>query len=178
MARLCSVFASGPGHHHATHPRNSSASGTSSASSKQMQHALQGWCPTVPEFRRIGVRTAKEINREKYALKAMRGDFDSAGPAPEPLDVLLFLRPTPRLDVARSRHSGGNAKPRQKPPHQDNVSRREQHGGQPLRHHLDSLPDDGDNVVLNFPRHLVHTGTAEGAHHGRRQDGSDFVSSR
>ena len=41
-----------------------------------MQHALQGWCPPIPVFRRMGVRTRKEINREKYALKAMRGDFD------------------------------------------------------------------------------------------------------
>lgn len=41
------------------------------------QHAVQGWCPPMPVFRRMGVRTRKEINREKYALKALRGDFDS-----------------------------------------------------------------------------------------------------
>lgn len=41
-----------------------------------MQHAVQGWCPPVPIFRRLGVRTRKEIEREKYALKALRGDFD------------------------------------------------------------------------------------------------------
>jgi hypothetical protein len=40
------------------------------------QHAIQGWCPPVPIFRRFGVRTRDEINREKYALKALRGDFD------------------------------------------------------------------------------------------------------
>jgi hypothetical protein len=40
------------------------------------QHAVQGWCPPVPIFRRLGVRTRKEIDREKYALKALRGDFD------------------------------------------------------------------------------------------------------
>lgn len=40
------------------------------------QHAVQGWCPPVPLFRRMGIRTRKEINREKYALKALRGDFD------------------------------------------------------------------------------------------------------
>lgn len=40
------------------------------------QHAVQGWCPPVPVFRRLGVRTRKEIDREKYALKALRGDFD------------------------------------------------------------------------------------------------------
>ena len=40
------------------------------------QHAIQGWCPPVPLFRRLGVRTRDEINREKYALKALRGDFE------------------------------------------------------------------------------------------------------
>src|SRR5688500_6086954 len=39
------------------------------------QHAVQGWCPPVPVFRRLGVRTRKEIEREKYALKVLRGDF-------------------------------------------------------------------------------------------------------
>jgi hypothetical protein len=40
------------------------------------QHAVHGWCPPVPVFRRLGVRTRKEIDREKYALKALRGDFE------------------------------------------------------------------------------------------------------
>jgi hypothetical protein len=40
------------------------------------QHALQGWCPPIPLFRRLGVRTHREIARERYALKALRGDFD------------------------------------------------------------------------------------------------------
>lgn len=40
-----------------------------------VQHALQGWCPPVPIFRRLGVRTMKEIDQERYALKALRGDF-------------------------------------------------------------------------------------------------------
>lgn len=40
------------------------------------QHALQGWCPPIPVFRRLGVRTNREITRERYALKAMRGEFD------------------------------------------------------------------------------------------------------
>ena len=39
-----------------------------------MQHALQGWCPPLPLFRRLGVRTQYEIERERYALKALRGD--------------------------------------------------------------------------------------------------------
>jgi hypothetical protein len=42
-----------------------------------LQHAIQGWCPPVPVLRRLGVRTAREIHREKYAMKALRGDFDA-----------------------------------------------------------------------------------------------------
>ncbi len=38
-------------------------------------HAIQGWCPPMPVMRRFGVRTRKEIDREKYACKALRGDF-------------------------------------------------------------------------------------------------------
>lgn len=52
------------------------------------QHATQGWCPPLPVFRRMGVRTRREINREKYGLKALRGDFEGAapeGPRPERL---------------------------------------------------------------------------------------------
>jgi hypothetical protein len=45
-----------------------------------LQHALQGWCPPVPVFRRMGFRTSYEIDQERYALKAFRGDFgDVAG---------------------------------------------------------------------------------------------------
>lgn len=32
------------------------------------QHAVQGWCPPMPVFRRLGVRTAREIEEEKQAL--------------------------------------------------------------------------------------------------------------
>jgi hypothetical protein len=40
------------------------------------QHALQGWCPPIPVIRRLGVRTRAEIERERNALKALRGDYD------------------------------------------------------------------------------------------------------
>ena len=40
-----------------------------------LQHALQGWCPPIPVLRRLGVRTQAEIDQERYALKALRGDF-------------------------------------------------------------------------------------------------------
>lgn len=40
-----------------------------------LQHALQGWCPPLSIIRKIGIRTADEINIEKTAIKMMRGDF-------------------------------------------------------------------------------------------------------
>jgi hypothetical protein len=46
-------------------------------------HAIQGWCPPVPILRRLGVRTREEIDRERYALKVLIGDFprESSGAA-------------------------------------------------------------------------------------------------
>jgi hypothetical protein len=49
-----------------------------------IQHQLQGWCPPIPIFRRLGYRTAREIAREKFALKALRGDFDEIPRHDEP----------------------------------------------------------------------------------------------
>lgn len=51
-----------------------------------LQHALQGWCPPVPFFRKRGFRTAREIEIERIALKALRGDFGPLGPAPSERD--------------------------------------------------------------------------------------------
>jgi hypothetical protein len=34
-----------------------------------LQHAIQGWCPPLPVFRRAGVRTAHEIEEERCRLK-------------------------------------------------------------------------------------------------------------
>lgn len=42
-----------------------------------IQHALQGWCPPLAVLRRLDVRTAREINDERFALQALRGDFDA-----------------------------------------------------------------------------------------------------
>jgi hypothetical protein len=47
------------------------------------QHAIQGWCPPIPVLRRMGFRTADEINKERYALKALRGDFQQVQGAPD-----------------------------------------------------------------------------------------------
>ena len=40
------------------------------------QHSVQGWCPPLPILRLLNIRTSKEIEQEKYALKILRGDFD------------------------------------------------------------------------------------------------------
>ena len=43
------------------------------------QHAVQGWCPPIPLLRKLGFRSRQEIDREIYALKALRGDFKNIG---------------------------------------------------------------------------------------------------
>lgn len=40
-----------------------------------LQHAVEGWCPPVPILRRLGFRTSFEIDEERQALKALRGDY-------------------------------------------------------------------------------------------------------
>jgi hypothetical protein len=49
-------------------------------------HAVQGWCPPVPLLRRLGFRTAHEIDQERYALKALRGDFRNLPPVTDAED--------------------------------------------------------------------------------------------
>lgn len=41
------------------------------------QHLISKWCPSIPILKKIGLQTHREIEREKYALKALRGDFKS-----------------------------------------------------------------------------------------------------
>ena len=45
-----------------------------------VQHAVRGWCPPLEILRRGGVRTRREIEEERYALKALRGDFSGLPP--------------------------------------------------------------------------------------------------
>jgi hypothetical protein len=53
------------------------------------QHAVQGWCPPLPILREMGVRTRQEIDREKYALKILRGDFHIAELIPNSEEAAL-----------------------------------------------------------------------------------------
>lgn len=52
-------------------------------------HSIQGWCPPVPLFRAMGYRTKQEINRERMALKAFRGDFKHSDNANEVLEIVM-----------------------------------------------------------------------------------------
>ena len=45
-----------------------------------VQHAVQGWCPPLAGLRRLGIRSRREIDEERYALKALRGDFAGLPP--------------------------------------------------------------------------------------------------
>jgi hypothetical protein len=46
------------------------------ATASLLQHSILGWSPQGTFFRRFGVRTRREIEAEKNALKMLRGDFD------------------------------------------------------------------------------------------------------
>jgi len=45
------------------------------AASFLASHTIEGWCPPVALLRRLGFRTRQEIEKERYALKTIRGDF-------------------------------------------------------------------------------------------------------
>jgi len=55
-------------------------------------HGVQGWCPPLPLLRRLGVRTRAEIDRERFALKFLRGDFDHVRRGSGEIDVPALLR--------------------------------------------------------------------------------------
>lgn len=38
-------------------------------------HSIVGWCPPLPVVRKLGKRTRHEIEEERHALKALRGDY-------------------------------------------------------------------------------------------------------
>ena len=52
-----------------------------------LQHAVQGWCPPMFWFRRMSIRTQSEIDYERYALKALRGDFRGVDEPREAFDA-------------------------------------------------------------------------------------------
>ena len=58
-----------------------------------LQHAVQGWCPPIRLFRRLGFRTHAEIASEYYALRILRGDYESTA-------QVLQNDPTSRAEAA------------------------------------------------------------------------------
>lgn len=66
-------------------------------------HALMGWCPPLPIYRRLGVRTTAEIATERYALKALRGDFRDVASLEQ-----AALEPTLIRNVLQSVRRGGD----------------------------------------------------------------------
>jgi hypothetical protein len=54
-----------------------------------LQHAVQGWCPPIPVLRRLGFRTAFEIDQERQALKLLRGDYKSVSAGDADAEDLL-----------------------------------------------------------------------------------------
>jgi hypothetical protein len=57
-----------------------------------LQHGVQGWCPPLPLFRALGVRTRQEIDEEIYAMKILRGDFDTVNSGSPPSEIFKSLR--------------------------------------------------------------------------------------
>lgn len=47
------------------------------AASMLLVHNVRGPYPLLPVFRRMGIRSQQEIAHERYALKAIRGDFET-----------------------------------------------------------------------------------------------------
>ena len=44
-----------------------------------LQHTLQGWCPPLPVFRRLGFRTPGEIEAERCALRGLLPASERSG---------------------------------------------------------------------------------------------------
>ena len=65
-----------------------------------LQHALQGWCPPLPIFRSMGKKTRAELDREKYALKILKGDFDEVPRSGDPLNAEKIYKATTKNKIS------------------------------------------------------------------------------
>ncbi|MFO0842001.1 MAG: hypothetical protein U0797_06315 [Gemmataceae bacterium] len=63
-----------------------------------VMQAFAGWTPMVPLLRRVGFRRSCEVAHERYALKALRGDFHR---------VAAVTTPQDREDLSRFEGEGG-----------------------------------------------------------------------
>jgi hypothetical protein len=76
-----------------------------------LQHGLQGWCPPLPLVRALGVRTVREIDAERVALKLARGDFrvdvvDNAAKKTAPNALRVMELPQLQSETVASAASG------------------------------------------------------------------------
>lgn len=62
-------------------------------------HATDGFDPPLPLLRQRGVRTRGEIDREIYAFKALRGDFDDVEPLQSPAEPESVGRAAAAVDL-------------------------------------------------------------------------------
>jgi hypothetical protein len=65
-------------------------------------HSLGRWVPPAEGLRRMGVRSCKDIEAEKYALKALRGDFKNIAEAQGPEADVLSSRASRALEAVKS----------------------------------------------------------------------------
>jgi hypothetical protein len=65
-------------------------------------NSLGRWVPPVEGLRRMGLRTRREIEEEKYALKALRGDFKGVGEMPMPEGDSLTARALRALEAVET----------------------------------------------------------------------------
>jgi hypothetical protein len=69
-----------------------------------LQHVLQGWCPPLPLFRRLGFRTQQEIERERYTLRALLRDAVGTPENERPAELPArdeAAKPSPRAERDR-----------------------------------------------------------------------------
>ncbi len=53
------------------------------------QHATQGWCPPIPLLRRLGYRTAFEIDEARQALTLIRGEYKKVAESDSDVEEVL-----------------------------------------------------------------------------------------
>lgn len=60
---------------------------TAAAAAVMAEQAITGWSPPSAIMKKLGKRTKDEIARERYGLKAMKGDFKSTADADKVWDA-------------------------------------------------------------------------------------------
>jgi hypothetical protein len=78
------------------------------ASAMLLLHNFKGPYPLLPLFRGLGFRTQAEIEAERYALKALRGDFDGVHEYADELSAV----PWQAFEAARPRGRVNRAQPK------------------------------------------------------------------